>query len=105
MNNCFNCLNFGNPRCIPRKDCEKWKPDYPTLESENAELKRELEAYKRVLESVFLDVESIFNCPINYPAFEEFMGDCNCEGCKERHHYSECWMKVYLAQARKELAK
>lgn len=56
MNSCFNCLDFGNPRCILHKDCEKWRPDYLTLEAENAELKRrglelmdELIVHKRAL--------------------------------------------------------
>jgi hypothetical protein len=51
MNSCFNCLNFGNPRCILHKDCEKWRPDYLTLEAENTDLKWSNKLLNRALTS------------------------------------------------------
>jgi len=48
MKSCENCLDFGNPRCILHKDCEKWRPDYLTLEAENDELKRRLSELERI---------------------------------------------------------
>jgi len=53
MNSCFNCLDFGNPRCTSRKDCEKWKPDYQTLEAENTELKRRISELERISNDFF----------------------------------------------------
>jgi hypothetical protein len=119
IKNCDDCYhynsildecNYEGPRepgnYDPSKDsCIVWEPNRHVLVAEKMELKHKLEVYEKILELVFIEAESILSCPINYPAFEEFMGDCNCEACKERRHYSECWMKVYLAQARKELTK
>ena len=51
MKSCENCLDFGNPRCTSRKYCAKWKPDYLTLEAENAELKRSNKVLNHALTS------------------------------------------------------
>lgn len=61
MNSCFNCLDFGNPRCTSRKYCAKWKPDYPTLEYENAELKQRISE----LEKASDEFERIANKSMN----------------------------------------
>ena len=54
-------MDFGNPRCISRKDCTKWKPDYQTLEAENAELKRRISE----LEKASDEFERIANKSMN----------------------------------------
>lgn len=59
MNRCENCFEW----CGEKQGCDSdnaiicrainehpyWKPDYPTLEAENAELKQELEVCKKAL--------------------------------------------------------
>jgi hypothetical protein len=52
MQSCENCALFLNG-CPGLDGCDfencGYKPDYPTLEAENAELKLELETHKRAL--------------------------------------------------------
>jgi hypothetical protein len=45
---CENCLHFGNPRCTTCNDLGKYKPDYPTLEQKNRELKQQIDCQNTI---------------------------------------------------------